>query len=52
MTGRAYRAALPDCLNIPPRARSMYAMNALREVALPVADGHHSYLQWLAGPEL
>jgi hypothetical protein len=38
----------PADVNIQPLARSMYVRNVPQVVALPIADGHHPYLQWLA----
>jgi uncharacterized protein involved in tolerance to divalent cations len=38
-------------VNVLPAVRSIYVWVVPEVVALPVADGHHPYLRWLAAAD-
>ena len=42
--------SLATCVNVPPDPRSIHPNEVPEVVALPVADGHHAYLSWVASP--
>ena len=42
--------SLAACVNVPPGRRSIHPNEVPEVVALPVADGHHAYLSWVASP--
>jgi uncharacterized protein involved in tolerance to divalent cations len=47
--GRArVEESLAACANVPPGLRSIHPNEVPEMVALPVADGHHPYLSWVA----
>jgi len=47
--GRArVEESLAACVNVPPGRRSIHPNEVPEVVALPVADGHHPYLSWVA----
>jgi CutA1 divalent ion tolerance protein len=40
--------SLATFVNVPPGLRSIHPNEVPEMVALPVADGHHPYLSWVA----